>query len=429
MVVERGLQSRPRRLRPQFFACRSRGVCHCHTDWLRRAWDRQSRGAGFMADDRDRADVAALTEGEAFLAREPMRDAEGAVRGTFVSEIAAGIEGGNEAFLRSLVGELHEADVGDLIEALDPDLRPRLDRTGGPRLRLRRADRGRRHRSRGNPRGTAAGNRRRGRARARFRRRGRTFSRTCPRRAGGDPRAASGLRARARSSAACYYPENSAGRRMQTEFIAVPPDWTVGQTIDYMRETPDLPERFYELYVVDEERKLRGAVALDRLLRTQAAGADRRVDGRGAPPRARHRGSGGGGAPVRALQPRRRAGGRRGRPAGRRAHLRRHRRRHRGGGRRGHPKALGGVGARRRAVGLGLDHRQGPLPLAVRQPADRAARLLGDQQVRGLDREDGGACGADADRRQHGRQCRHPDHDGGGARARDPRTDRPTPGA
>ena len=34
------------------------------------------------------------------------------------------------------------------------------------------------------------------------------------------------------------YPEDSAGRRMQTEFIAVPPFWTVGQTIDYMRETP-----------------------------------------------------------------------------------------------------------------------------------------------------------------------------------------------
>ena len=39
-----------------------------------------------------------------------------------------------------------------------------------------------------------------------------------------------------------------------------------------------------------------------------------------------------------------------------------------------------------------------------------------------FDRQDGGACGADADRGQHGRQCRHPDHDGGGARARDPRT-------
>src|SRR5262245_66528263 len=32
------------------------------------------------------------------------------------------------------------------------------------------------------------------------------------------------------------YPENSAGRRMQTELIAVPPAWTVGRTIDYLRE-------------------------------------------------------------------------------------------------------------------------------------------------------------------------------------------------
>ena len=38
-----------------------------------------------------------------------------------------------------------------------------------------------------------------------------------------------------------------AGRRMRTEFIAVGPAGTVGQTIDYMRETPDLPERFWEL--------------------------------------------------------------------------------------------------------------------------------------------------------------------------------------
>src|SRR5262245_56833073 len=36
-----------------------------------------------------------------------------------------------------------------------------------------------------------------------------------------------------------------------------------------MRETADLPERFWELYVVDAGRKLRGVVALDRLLRTK----------------------------------------------------------------------------------------------------------------------------------------------------------------
>jgi magnesium transporter len=63
------------------------------------------------------------------------------------------------------------------------------------------------------------------------------------------------------------YPEQSAGRRMQDEFIAATPLWTVGQAIDYMRETADLPDRFYELYVVDDDGRFQGAVPLDRLLR------------------------------------------------------------------------------------------------------------------------------------------------------------------
>src|SRR2546423_5982951 len=56
---------------------------------------------------------------------------------------------------------------------------------------------------------------------------------------------------------------------MQTEFIAVPPAWTVGQTIDYMRETEDLPERFFEIYVIGQDGKFLGAVPLDRLMRTK----------------------------------------------------------------------------------------------------------------------------------------------------------------
>ena len=40
------------------------------------------------------------------------------------------------------------------------------------------------------------------------------------------------------------FPEDSAGRLMQSEFISVPPFWTVGQTIDYLRETEDLPDDF-----------------------------------------------------------------------------------------------------------------------------------------------------------------------------------------
>jgi magnesium transporter len=65
------------------------------------------------------------------------------------------------------------------------------------------------------------------------------------------------------------YPENSAGRRMQTDFITVPPDWSVGQAIDYMRDTPDLPDRFYEIYAVDGAKHWQGALPLDLLLRSR----------------------------------------------------------------------------------------------------------------------------------------------------------------
>ena len=65
------------------------------------------------------------------------------------------------------------------------------------------------------------------------------------------------------------YPEDSAGRMMQTDVIAVPPFWSVGQTIDYMREAEDLPERFYEIFVVDPAYHLIGCVALNRLLRSK----------------------------------------------------------------------------------------------------------------------------------------------------------------
>ena len=65
------------------------------------------------------------------------------------------------------------------------------------------------------------------------------------------------------------YPEDSAGRIMQTELITVPPFWSVGQTIDYMRVADDLPERFYEIFVVDPAYHLIGSVALNRLLRSK----------------------------------------------------------------------------------------------------------------------------------------------------------------
>ncbi|CAM5654897.1 Magnesium transporter MgtE [Mycolicibacterium aubagnense] len=76
---------------------------------------------------------------------------------------------------------------------------------------------------------------------------------------------------RIRLRRALDYPEESAGRRMQTEFVAVPPFWTVGQTIDYMREDKDLPDRFSEIFVIDATFKLLGAVGLDQVLRAKRA--------------------------------------------------------------------------------------------------------------------------------------------------------------
>ena len=65
------------------------------------------------------------------------------------------------------------------------------------------------------------------------------------------------------------YPEETAGRLMQADFVAVAPFWTVGNVIDYMRETPDLPEHFSEIFVVDPSYRVLGSVDLSRLLRTK----------------------------------------------------------------------------------------------------------------------------------------------------------------
>ena len=73
---------------------------------------------------------------------------------------------------------------------------------------------------------------------------------------------------RAALSRALDYPEDSAGRLMQTEFVAAPPFWTVGQTLDYIaREAKKLPENFVEVYVVDPLYHLVGVVPTARLLR------------------------------------------------------------------------------------------------------------------------------------------------------------------
>ena len=64
------------------------------------------------------------------------------------------------------------------------------------------------------------------------------------------------------------YPEDSAARIMQREFIAVPSNWSVGQTIDYLRESKDLPEEFLEIFIIDNNFKPIGTVPSSKVLRT-----------------------------------------------------------------------------------------------------------------------------------------------------------------
>jgi magnesium transporter len=65
------------------------------------------------------------------------------------------------------------------------------------------------------------------------------------------------------------YPEESAGRLMQREMVVVPEAWTVGETIDYMRADTDLPDDFYDLFIVDPRHHPVGRVPLSRVLRTK----------------------------------------------------------------------------------------------------------------------------------------------------------------
>lgn len=65
------------------------------------------------------------------------------------------------------------------------------------------------------------------------------------------------------------YPEYSAGRLMQREVVMAPEHWNVGQAIDYMRESEDLPEQFYHMVLVDPRLRPIGNVTLGRIMGTK----------------------------------------------------------------------------------------------------------------------------------------------------------------
>lgn len=199
---------------------------------------------------------------------DPVRDEDGAFHADFIARIEAAIAAEDRAGLKSALAGLHEADLGDLIEALDDEDRPRLIELFGrdfdftalteldetARVQILRALK---------PWTVADGIRDLDSDDAVY------ILEDLEEDEKSDILKYIPAPERGALERSLDYPEESAGRLMQTEFIAVPPFWTVGRVIDYLRETDDLPETFYEIFVVDPAYRLVGEVALDRLLRTR----------------------------------------------------------------------------------------------------------------------------------------------------------------
>jgi magnesium transporter len=197
-----------------------------------------------------------------------IRDEEGVLDPAFVERVSNAIKEHDGATLRALVEDLHEADLGGVLQALDPQERDRLVRLMGNDfdwVALTEVDDSVRS----------------------------EILESIPNEQIADAvreldsddavEIISDLDAEDREEVLAGlplaerialerrldYPEDSAGRRMTTHFIAVPPFWTVGQTIDFMREDSRLPEEFTELFVVDPAFRFLGTVPLDRLLRSK----------------------------------------------------------------------------------------------------------------------------------------------------------------
>jgi len=197
-----------------------------------------------------------------------VRDEEGALRSDFVHAVEAALEAGDAGRVREFTLKLHEADLADLIQLLRPEQRELLIAALGRDFNaaaLSELDEGVRDQVL-----EAMPNEKVAEALQQLDSDEAVYLiEDLDKEDRSDILAKLPSFERAALERSLEYPEDSAGRIMQTDLIAVPPFWSVGQTIDHMRTAADLPDRFYEIFVVDPAYHLIGSVALYRLLRTQ----------------------------------------------------------------------------------------------------------------------------------------------------------------
>jgi magnesium transporter len=195
------------------------------------------------------------------------RDAEGEIVRDFVEAVANAVETGHVERVRALVSDLHEADQGALLEELDAEQRPKLIELLGEDFdfaALTEVDDAVREEilEELDTETVVEGVKELESDDAVY------ILEDLDKEDQAEILDALPASERVALQKSLDYPEGSAARLMRTDLIAVPPFWTVGRTIAHFQEGGDLPETFFEVFVVDPGHRLLGHAFLDRLLRS-----------------------------------------------------------------------------------------------------------------------------------------------------------------
>jgi magnesium transporter len=199
-------------------------------------------------------------------------DENGAIEPDFLRSVTEAVEAGDAGRVRALAGRLHEADLGLLTASLEPELRPKLVEMMGEEFdfaALTEMDDNIREEILAElPNETVAEG-------VRDLESDDAVSILEDLEPEDQAEILEALPAaeRIQIERSLEYPEHSAGRLMQTSFVTAPPFWTAGQAIDVMRAASEenLPESFFEIFIVDPAHRLLGNVFLDTLLRAKSS--------------------------------------------------------------------------------------------------------------------------------------------------------------
>ena len=198
------------------------------------------------------------------------RDEEGEVRREFVDLVEAAIAKADVEDVLGLAGDLHESDLGALIEALPHDDRPRLIELMGREfdfVALTEVDDAVREDILDElPNETVAEGVRDLESDDAV-----AILEDLDREDQAEILEALPAVDRVALQRSLDYPDGSAGRLMQTTLVTAPPFWTAGQALDHVHDAPDedLPDSFFEIFVVDPSHQLLGNVFLDTLVRAK----------------------------------------------------------------------------------------------------------------------------------------------------------------